>query len=409
MPPEYRNRMKRGLILALVLFLVFTGVATGAPPRNVILLIGDGMGFEQIKAAGMYKNGAAGTFVFESFPHQGQVTTYSANSSVTDSAAAATAIATGFKVNNDVVSVAMPGNGSELQTLLEYFQFLGKSTGLVTTTYITHATPACFGAHEANRNSSSAIAGDYLYQTRPNVLFGGGANGMTVSSAQGAGYTVVMDAAGMLALNPETATMVSGQFGSGQLPYELGWNSDLPHLSQMAETALHILDNNPDGFFLMIEGGLIDWAGHANNIQNTVWETIEFANAVQKVVDWAAGRTDTLIIVTADHETGGLTVSANNGTLNYPTVTWSTGGHTAANVPVYAWGANAHLLSGTMDNTGFFAVATAEWCEGDLGGDRDVDGSDLAALILHQFSIDLGAFAQNFGKNACPPWVSNLD
>jgi alkaline phosphatase len=394
--------MKRYLILALVLLLVFTGIATGAPPRNVILMIGDGMGFEQVKAAGMYKNGTEGTLVFETFPYRGEVTTYSASSSVTDSAAAATAIATGFKVNNDVVSVAIPGDGHELQTLLEYFKALGKSTGLVTTTFVTHATPACFGAHEASRNNYSAIAGDYLNQTRPNVLFGGGANGMSVSSAQDAGYTVVTNAAGMLVLDTETATMVSGQFGSSDLPYEFTGLGNLPHLSQMAEIALFILDNDPDGFFLMIEGGLIDKAGHANNIQNNVWETIEFGNAVQKVVDWAAGRTDTLIIVTADHETGGLTVLTNNGVGVYPTVHWSTGGHTGVNVPVYAWGANAHLISGAMDNTDFFAVATAEWCAGDFIGDRDVDGSDLAEVIIYPNSIDLATFAQNFGKTACP-------
>jgi alkaline phosphatase len=396
-----RTRNRLILILTILLFWVFAGLAAGAPPRNVVILIGDGMGFEQVKAAGMYKNGSPGTLAFEAFPHTGQVTTYSANSSVTDSAAAATAIATGFKVNNDVISVLLPGDGRELQTLLEFFKALGRSTGLVTTTYITHATPAGFGAHEPSRNSTNAIAADYLTQTRPDVLFGGGAYGMSASSAQAAGYTVVSTAAEMLALDTETAAMVSGQFGSGQLPYELGWNSNLPHLSQMAETALHILDNDPDGFFLMIEGGLIDWAGHANHLPNTVWETIEFAETVQKVVDWAAGRTDTLIIVTADHETGGLTVTANNGINNYPTVTWSTTGHTGANVPVYALGANARLISGTMDNTGFFAIVTAEGCEGDFTGDGDVDGSDLARLAANSGTVDLGLFAGQFGGDAC--------
>jgi alkaline phosphatase len=283
---------------------MFTGFAAGAPPKNVIILIGDGMGFEHVRAAGMYKNGQDGTLVFESFPHKDQVNTYSASPSVTDSAAAATAIATGFKVNNGVVSVADPGDGSELETLLEYFKTLGKSTGLVTTTYVTHATPACFGAHEPSRGNYSAIADDYLSQTRPNVLFGGGANGMSVSAAEGAGYAVVTDAAGMLALDTETADMVSGQFGSGGLPYELDGLDSLPHLSEMTETALQILDNDPNGFFLMVEGGLIDWAAHANDLPRMVWETIEFDNAVLEVLDWAAGRTDTLIIVTADHETG---------------------------------------------------------------------------------------------------------
>ena len=387
--------------LLLITFGLSVSAVAGAPPKNVILLIGDGMGFEQVKAAGMYLYGTEGALSFEDLPFQAEMTTHSANDSITDSAAAATAMATGVKVNNGVVSMAIPGDGSELETLLEYFKALDKSTGLVTTTYITHATPACFGAHEPSRNNTSAIADDYLNQTLPNVLFGGGANGMSPSSAQAAGYIVVTDAAEMLALNTETVDMVSGQFGNGALPYELDGLGSLPHLSEMAETALMILDNDPDGFFLMVEGGLIDWACHANDLPRTVWETIEFDNAVQEVLDWAAGRTDTLIIVTADHETGGLTVVTNNNAGNYPTVTWSTTGHTGANVPVYAGGPNAELISAVIDNTDFFAVATACLWDYDDDGDGDVDGWDLWKFI-HEFDfVDIVDFAADFG-GICP-------
>jgi alkaline phosphatase len=359
------------------------------------------MGFEQVKAAGIYKNGAPGTLIMESFPYHGQVTTDSADSAVTDSAAAATAIATGFKVDNGVVSMAIPGDGSELETLLEYFKTPGKSTGLVTTTYITHATPACFGAHEPSRSNYPAIADDYLNQTRPNVILGGGANGMSPSSAQAAGYIVVTDTAEMLALNTETVDMVSGQFGSSALPYELDGLGSLPHLSEMTEIALEILDNDPDGFFLMVEGGLIDWACHANDLPRTISETIEFDNTVQEVLDWAQGRTDTLIIVTADHETGGLSVVANNGADEYPTVTWSTGGHTGANVPVYAGGPNAELILGAMDNTDFFTVAVTCFWDYDDYGDGDVDGYDLRKLINNFDPAELADFADEFG-NICP-------
>ena len=107
-----------------------------------------------------------------------------------------------------------------------------------------------------------------------------------------------------------------------------------------------MLDDDPDGFFLMVEGGRIDHACHANDLIRSIYETIEFSNSVQTVIDWAAGRNDTLILVTADHETGGLTVLTNNGAGVLPTVTWSgTGGHTAAKVPVYAWGVNAEMVS----------------------------------------------------------------
>jgi alkaline phosphatase len=254
--------------------------------------------------------------------------------------------------------MAFPGGGDELKTLLEYYQEHGKSTGLVTTTYMTHATPAAFGAHEPSRSYTDNIADDYLYQTKPEILFGGGAHGLSISSAISAGYIVVTDAAGLHTLGADSEIMASGQFGNSHLPYEYDGLGSLPHLSEMTVVALDILDNDPDGFFLMVEGGRIDHAGHSHDIKRNIHETIEFGNAVQEVVDWATGRADTLIMVTADHETGGLTVTKNNGAGNYPSVTWSTENHTASDVPVYAWGANARFVSGIIDNTQIFVIAT---------------------------------------------------
>ena len=169
---------------------------------------------------------------------------------------------------------------------------------------------------------------------------------------------MVTDAVGLS--NPATraAEYVSGQFGSGYMPYEYdGTFGTLPHLTDMTTAALDILDNNPDGFFLMVEGGRIDHAGHDNDLERNVEETLEFADSVQIILTWAAGRDDTLVIVTADHETGGMTVLTDNPG-DYPTVSWTTGGHTGANVPVYAWGVNADLISGTMENTYLYAVAS---------------------------------------------------
>ena len=329
-------------------------------PTNVIFCIGDGMGFEKVKAAGMYAHGEAGTLSFEAFPHRAEVTTHSADSPMTDSAAAATAMATGSKVNNGVISTALPGDGSELYTLLEHFKDQGKSTGLVSTTFITHATPAAFGAHEPKRGNLAEIAEDYLNQTRPNVLLGGGGNGMAEAAAEAAGYTVVTNRDELLALDAENITRVSGQFGDTNLPYEFDGLGDLPHLSEMTATALKILTKNPTGFFLMIEGGRIDHAGHSNDIERNVCETIEFSKTVQVATDWAKGRADTLIIVTADHETGGLKVLENNGKGNFPTVSWSTGGHTTTNIPVYGRGRNAGCLSGVMDNTDLFSVVVGD-------------------------------------------------
>ena len=329
---------------------------TANSPTNVIFCIGDGMGFEKVKAASMYAHGKTGALSFEAFPYQGEVTTHSADSPITDSAAAATAMATGAKVNNGVISTALPGDGRELYTLLECFKDQGKSTGLISTTFLTHATPAAFGAHEPRRGNLAEIAEDYLNQTRPNVLLGGGGNGLAKMEAEVAGYTVVTNRDELLALDTENVDRVSGQFGDTNLPYEFDGLKDLPHLSEMVATGLKMLTKNPAGFFLMIEGGRIDHAGHSNDIERNVYETLEFSKTVQVTFDWAKGRTDTLIIVTADHETGGLQVLENNGRGIFPTVSWSTGGHTTTNIPVYGWGANAARISGVMDNTDFFNV-----------------------------------------------------
>ena len=325
-------------------------------PKNVVLLIGDGMGFEQVKAAGMYAHGAPGTLPFEAFPHRAEMTTHSADSPVTDSAAAATALATGRKVNNGVVSVAHPGGGGELKTLLEHFGDRGLGTGLVTTADVTHATPAAFGAHRPGRNDLSGIFADYLTVTRPNVLFGGAGDGIPPAPVAEAGYALVTDRAGMQALDPEAGAMVCGRFGEGHLPYEYDGFGPLPRLSEMTTSALSMLGSGREGFFLMVEGGRIDHAGHVNDIGRNVLETVGFSNAVRVVTDWARGRSDTLVLVTADHETGGLGVLRNNGRGGFPTVSWSTTGHTEARVPVYAWGVNARSVFGVMDNTDLFGV-----------------------------------------------------
>ncbi|MFC1781999.1 alkaline phosphatase [Planctomycetota bacterium] len=341
-------------LFCLVLFAggCEAGIKTGEL-RNVILFIGDGMGPEQVRAAGLYAHGEAGTLFMESLPYQTEMTTDSAGGKLTDSAASATAIATGEKVNNGVISMAIPGDERELKTLLEYFQEAGKSTGLVTTVPMFHATPAAFGAHDPKRGNKEEIIDDYLNQTRPEVLLGGGKNGITPKEALEAGYVVVQNAAEMLALDTESVEMVSGQF-AGEIPYEYDGVGELPHLTQMTETALAILDNDADGFFLMVEGGKIDWASHNHQTARMIGETMEFDRAVKAAWEWARGRGDTLIVVTADHETGGLTVERNNGQGVLPEVSWSTKGHTPTEVPVYAWGTGAELFTEPMDNTHVF-------------------------------------------------------
>ena len=324
--------------------------------KNVIFCIGDGMGFEAVKAAGYYAYGETGTLSFEAFPHRAEMATYAANSPMTDSAAAATAMATGYKVNNGVISMEFPGSGTPLKTLLEIFKAQDKWTGLVSTTYITHATPAAFAAHNPERNNLADIAHDYLHLTRPNVLLGGGGNGLTEKDAEAAGYTVVTDREGLLNLDTDTENCVSGQFGDTNIPYIFDGSDDLPQLSEMVSVALDILCNAQGGFFLLVEGGRIDHAGHSNDIERNILETIEFSKSVQIIFDGVAGRDDTLILVTADHETGGLKAHKNNGKGQVPDISWSTGGHTVSNVPLYGWGRNAERVGGIMNNTDLIKV-----------------------------------------------------
>ncbi len=393
--------MRKGLVVSVLCALACCATAPAArgdAPKNVILFIGDGMGFEHVKAGGMYANGAAGTLSFEAFPHRAEMTTHSADNPITDSAASATAIATGHKVNNGVVGMAYPANdtyveGEEMLTLLEHFRDEGKSTGMITMVYMPHGTPAGFGAHEPSRDNKPRIADDYLTQTRPSVLLGGARH---MEGAAAAGYTVVTTRAEMLALNTDDETMVSGQFGDA-LPYEYdGDFTALPHIWEMTQTALDILDNDPDGFFLMIEGGTIDWAAHDHLVGPLVGEVVGLARAVQTATDWAQGRSDTLILVTADHETGGLTVLQNNGQGKPPDVSWSSDEHTAANVPIYAWGANAELVSGVMDNTDLFGVATAAGAGRGLSA-WGVIAVTVAVLVL---GTSMAANRKRKGKSA---------
>ena len=346
-----------------------------APIRNVIVCIGDGMGVGQIAAAHCY----VGTnLFFEGFPYARSITTHDAYGAVADSAAGATAIATGLKVASGVVSLALPGDGRELETLLEHFKALGKSTGLVTTSYLTDATPAAFGAHEESRYQSVQIAADYLGQTRPEVLFGGAAEGLEAAAVAAAGYGVVTNRDGLLALDASGVTRVCGLFGWAHMPFEYDGLGELPGLPDMTVKALDLLGRDPDGFFLMVEGGLIDIACHGNDLTRCVGEVLAFEAAVRAIVTWAAGREDTLVLVLADHETGGLTVVQDNGPGVLPEVQWETSGHTGAPIRLFAWGVNASLAESVSDNTQVRGVARSRMLEpGDFVG-FDSIGSGVA-------------------------------
>lgn len=344
--------------------------ATESAPKNIILMIGDGMGDEHVIASGMYANGVHGSLAFESAPYQALMKTYSANSSVTDSAASATAMATGKKVNNGVVSVDRPGNGQSLQTSLEYFRDRCKATGVVVTSVIDHATPAAFAAHANSRSEYLTLLKKYFQSVKPNVIMGGRPDIDPEPYASEAGYTILSNRAELESLPPTNNAKVYGGFGAGDMDYEfeyqLGLNDfydEQPHLSEMTTKSLEILEQDPDGFFLMVEGSRIDHAAHANALPQMVHELLEFEKAVDAVLTWAEGRSDTLVIVTADHETGGLVVTQNLGQGALPQVYWGTSAHTGTDVKVYAWGPNAEMVTGEIDNTEIYDITIANAAE----------------------------------------------
>ncbi len=330
--------------------------------RNLILVIGDGMGEEQLRAASLYETGTDDGLRVHSLPVTGSIGTSSASVSVTDSAAAGTALATAVKVQNGVVGLRLPGDGGELPAITGELKDRGWAIGLVTTAFTTHATPAAFAAHVASRTDYDGIADDYLSGLRPDLILGGGGYGMNPETVTAAGYTVVRDS-GTLARAAEAARpgeRIAGLFGRGHLPYLADGRSDeTPGLVEMAEAAVDVLARDDDGFFLMIEAARIDHAGHANDIARLIPEVLELDAVVEMLLDHPALQSDTLIVVTADHETGGLTVISSGGKGTLPEVTWSTTGHTGVDVPLYAIGPGAELLLDVVDNTMVRGAMTA--------------------------------------------------
>jgi alkaline phosphatase len=356
--------IRKAAVVAAVLLVV--SMADGAMPKYIILFIGDGMGPEEVKAAGMYANGREGTLSFEKMPVKTVVTNPNAEGGVTDSAAAATAIATGRKVSNGVLSMAIPGDGKDLETLLEYCKKRDMSTGLVTTSFLTDATPAAFASHADKRADFNDVVRDYLIETRPSVLLGGNKH-IKAAEAKRAGYTVVTNRDEFVAVDAK-AEMLAGLFGTkGVMPYVTSDDSKkYPSLTEMTVAEVRILSKDPDGFFLMVEGGNIDHAGHVNKLMEDISETIAFADAVSEAMSWANSKEsesikgDILMIVTADHETGGLSVLKNNGKGKLPEVKWAGKKHTGVAIDLWAWGKGAEKFASVKDNTEIRSAITGE-------------------------------------------------
>lgn len=343
------------------------------PAPAVILLIGDGMGMGQVAAASWYRHGAPGQLAMQQLPFRGQVRTASP-SGITDSAAGATVMATGVFTYNGMLGEDR--HGQPVETLVERAAGRGWATGVVTTTSLPHATPAGFTSHVGSRNSLIEIADQMVRVTHPDVMLGGGAvyfEPMTTAGSvrgddglydelEAAGYAHVTTRAALDAAVAAGAPKLFGDFAPDMMTYMSGRSADTtePLLVDNARAAIATLDRDPDGFFLMIEGGRIDHGGHANNLVDSVQETLAFDDTIAWVSAWARARGNVTVMVTADHECGGLEVVTPGPAGTYPSVRWRWGNHSNARVPIYAEGPGTALLGdAVVDHRWVYAIARA--------------------------------------------------
>lgn len=344
--------------------------------RIVILMIGDGMGPGQLEAASHYRHGDAGQLFMYTLPARGQISTGSL-SGITDSAAAATTMATGAVTFNGRVGVDRTGSPAE--TAVEAAHRLGLAAGVVTTSSLAHATPGAFTAHRDNRADYIAIADDQAMTVRPEVMLGGGmqyyaaagpsslrTDSGLIAPLESAGYRIVRTAAGLGDLDPAVDRRVVGLFAADHMTYTVDREaaSAEPTLRDMTLAALDILDVDDDGFFLVVEGARIDMASHGNDALRAITETLAFDDAVRAAAEWADGRSDVTLIVTADHECGGLKVITPFGAGEVPDVAWRWDRHTNVRVDVFARGPGADVFDGELRDHTWVHAAVAAGLEG---------------------------------------------
>ncbi|HEX6594984.1 MAG TPA: alkaline phosphatase [Bacillota bacterium] len=329
-----KQARKKIISLAVITFVMF-GSLIGATPKveakternqakikNIIFLIGDGMGPTYNTAYRSFKDDPSTPYVEKTIFDDylvGMQQTYSwdPKESITDSAAAATSMAAGIKTYNNAIAVDM--EKKEVETVLEKAKKQGKSTGLVATSQVNHATPASFGAHNESRNNYNEIADDFLDdqidgEPKIDVILGGGTNYFErkdrnlAEEFQKAGFSYVQTKEELLHDDNE---QVLGLFAPVGLDKAMDRTEKQPSLAEMTEAALDRLNNNKDGFFLMVEGSQIDWAGHDQDIVAAMSEMEDFEEAFSLAIDFAKNDPHTLVIATADHSTGGLAMGIN--------------------------------------------------------------------------------------------------
>ncbi|HUT80708.1 MAG TPA: alkaline phosphatase [Candidatus Bathyarchaeia archaeon] len=379
----YRKSELLGSLLAILIIFSSIGTITVIQASNfeaktitnnysIILMIGDGMGHNHVTLGQYVEVGKDNNLTMESLPKQYSVYTNNVNDILTDSAAAATAIATGEKTSNGNIAVSI--TGEILKTILETAIELGKSTGVVSTAFVQHATPASFITHVNSRNNYDEITRQIVENANVDILLGGGSSYITeeqIETMITKGYTFVTN---KTALESQTSGRIFGLFSGGHMPYEEDRNLTLiPSLAEMTSKSLEILAQDTDGFFLMVEGGRIDHAAHDNDKVGVALETIAFDKAINEALIYTKEHPNTILLVTADHETGGLEIVSDNlneilpvfgnteeqnrtiriSRVNSITVDWKTGGHTTRHVPLFAYGKTLEGIEANylIDNT----------------------------------------------------------
>jgi alkaline phosphatase len=388
------------IFLCLLLVLAgFTGekeyqTNNGHPSaaKSIIFMVPDGMGLTDVTAARIFEYGLGGGNLFlETLSTIGYQKTYSADSAVTDSAAAASAWASGDKFRNGEISCHDDDQDGKCKptptpTILETAKEKGKSTGLVVTSPVTHATPAAFGAHVWSRDCQNEIARQYIQVTGVDVILGGGLEhfnstgiqadkcgtfGNFIADAENKGYVVVYTRKELDSAVAKGSKKILGLFApKGKTPElfrvdsKKHYRREEPTLPQMTAAALETLEKDENGFFLLVEGSQIDWANHHNDVAYQVSETLAFDAAVHVVLNWvhekASRRQHTLVIVAPDHETGGFAINDTRKGQYQPgdlvQGAWTTTGHTGGDVLVWSQGPGSEYLGRAMDNTDVYKV-----------------------------------------------------
>lgn len=348
------KRVHLSLLIILSLFLVQckssdkkAGQETAPEVKNVIIMIGDGMGVTQV-FAGLTAN--KGSLYLDKTHFVGFSKTSSADAYVTDSAAGGTAIACGIKTNNGSIGIDVDGN--PVKSLLEHASDNGFSTGVVVTCDVTHATPASFVAHQENRKMAEEIAVDFV-NSDLSVFIGGGKRNFHNRSDSLDLLKELEERGFQLAFTMDDVKQVKEGKLAGLVaerhPETYPERGEL--LPDGVQTAINILKNNDQGFCLMIEGSQIDWAGHENHKDATISEMLDFDRAIKVAFDYADQDPHTLVIVTADHETGGMAIIGGDMETGEVEAAFTTKGHTPVMVPVFAYGAGAVEFAGIYENT----------------------------------------------------------